>query len=325
MTSYSRIALVGDIGGNHARFAISDVDELTVTHYASFRRDLFASIEDAIRAYLNSVPQRPEMAGIAVASPLAGDRFAMTDGGWTFTHDDVLAATGARRLRLLNNFEAVALSLPHLTGHDLEKVCGGDPAEGAAKVAIGSGNALGVAGLVPSEAGWVAVRGEGGHATFAATGEDELGLARAMAKDGSGHVSIEDMVSGPGLCRLYAVLAGGAGKSRHVSAPEIVRAAYSGEDPAAEAALEHFARWLGRFAGDMALVYGARGGVYLGGGIPPHVVASLKAEAFVSAFRGKGRLEPYLAPIPVYVVKAAEAGLKGAAVAVAAANPMHAR
>lgn len=325
MTSYSRIALVGDIGGNHARFAISDVDELTVTHYASFRRDLFASIEDAIRAYLNSVPQRPEMAGIAVASPLAGDRFAMTDGGWTFTHDDVLAATGARRLRLLNNFEAVALSLPHLTGHDLEKVCGGDPAEGAAKVAIGSGNALGVAGLVPSEAGWVAVRGEGGHATFAATGEDELGLARAMAKDGSGHVSIEDMVSGPGLCRLYAVLAGGAGKSRHVSAPEIVRAAYSGEDPAAEAALEHFARWLGRFAGDMALVYGARGGVYLGGGIPPHVVASLRAEAFVSAFRGKGRLEPFLAPIPVYVVKAAEAGLKGAAVAVAAANPMHAR
>lgn len=155
MSSYSRIALVGDIGGNHARFAISDVDELTITHYASFRRDLFASLEDAIRAYLNSVPQRPEMAGIAVASPLAGDRFAMTDGGWSFTHDDVLAATGARNLRLLNNFEAVALSLPHLTGHDLEKVCGGEPAEGAAKVALGPGTALGVAGLVPSDAaGW---------------------------------------------------------------------------------------------------------------------------------------------------------------------------
>jgi glucokinase len=97
---------------------------------------------------------------------------------------------------------------------------------------------------------------------------------------------------------------------------------HSGSDPAAEAALAHFARWLGRFAGDMALVYGARGGVYIGGGIPPHIVGSLKTEAFAASFRGKGALESYLAPVPVYVIKAAEAGLKGAAVAVAAANPL---
>ena len=325
MSSYSRIALVGDVGGNHARFAISDVDELTISQYASFRRDLFSSLQDAIRAYLNSVPQRPTMAGIAVASPLAGDRFVMTDGGWSFTHDDVLAATGADRLQLLNNFEAVALSLPHLTGHDLEKICGGKPADGAAKVAVGSGTALGVAGLVPSEAGWVAVRGEAGHATFAATSEEELQLVRQMATDGSGHVSVEDMVSGPGLCRLYAVLAESGGDDRPSSAPDIVRAAQSDSDPAAAAAVEYFVRWLGRFAGDMALVYGARGGVYLGGGIPPHIVGALMSEAFASAFRGKGRLELYLAPIPVYVIRAPEAGLKGAAVAVAAANPMPAR
>lgn len=322
MSSYSRLALVGDVGGNHARFAISDVDELTISHYASFRRDLFASLEDAVRAYLNSVPQRPQMAGIAVASPLAGDRFVMTDGGWSFTHADVLAATGARKLRLLNNFEAVALSLPHLTGHDVEKVCGGEPVEAAARIAVGPGTALGVAGLVPSEAGWVAVRGEGGHAAFAAAGEDELELARQMARDGSGHVSVEDMVSGPALCRLHAVLAGEG--ARRLSAPEIVRAAHSGSDPVADAALAHFVRWLGRFCGDMALVFGARGGVYLGGGIPPHIIGSLKAEAFASAFRGKGGLESYLAPIPVYVIKAAEAGLKGAAAAVAAANPLKA-
>lgn len=320
MSSYSRLALVGDVGGNHARFAISDVDELTVAHYASFRRDLFPTLQDAVRAYLNSVPQRPEMAGIAVASPLAGDRYVMSDGGWSFTHDEVLAATGARRLRLLNNFEAVALSLPHLTGHDLEKVCGGEPAEGAAKVAIGLGTALGVAGLVPSDGGWVSVRGEGGHATFAATSEDELALATQMAAGGAGRIAMQDMLSGPALCRLHAVLAGEGARS--LSAPEIVRAAHSGEDPVAAATLEHFARWLGRFSGDLALVYGARGGVYIGGGIPPHIVGSLKTEAFATSFRGKGALESYLAPVPVYVIKAAEAGLKGAAVAVAAANPL---
>jgi glucokinase len=320
MSSYSRIALVGDIGGNHARFAISDVDELTIAHYASFRRDLFPSLQDAVRAYLNSVPQRPEMAGIAVASPLAGDRYVMSDGGWSFTHGEVLAATGAKKLRLLNNFEAVALSLPHLTGHDLEKVCGGAPAEDAAKVAVGLGTVLGVAGLVPSDAGWVAVRGEGGHVAFAATGAEDLEFARRMAADGTAHVSMQDMLSGAGLCRLHAILAGEG--ARPLSAPEIVRAANSGEDPVAAAALAHFARWLGRFAGDMALVYGARGGVYIGGGIPPHIVGSLKTEAFAASFRGKGALESYLAPVPVYVIKAAEAGLKGAAVAVAAANPL---
>lgn len=323
MSSYSRLALVGDVGGNHARFAISDVDELTIAHYASFRRDLFPSLEDAVRAYLKSVPQRPAMAGIAVASPLAGEPYVMADGGWSFTHGGVLAATGADTLELLNGFEAVALSLPHLTSHDLEKVCGGEPAEGAAKVAIGPGTGLGVAGLVPSAAGWVAVRGEGGRAGFAATGDEELRLARRMATDEAGYVSMEDMLSGPALCRLHAILAGEG--ARHLSAPEIVRAAHAGSDPAAEAALGHFVRWLGRFAGDMALVHGARGGVYLGGGIPPHIAWALKTGAFATAFHSKGRMEPYLAPIPVYVIRAAEAGLKGAAVAVAAAHPLKGR
>lgn len=323
MSSYSRLALVGDVGGSHARFAISDVDELTISHYASFRRDLFASLEEAIGAYLKSVPQRPTMAGIAVASPLAGDRFVMSDGSWSFTHAGVLAATGAQKLRLLNNFEAVALSLPHLTAHDIDRVCGGEPAQGAGKVAIGLGTGLGVAGLAPADGGWVAVRGEGGHASFAAANEDEIALARQMAAGGSGQVSMEDMVSGPALCRLHAILAGEGAPA--LSAPEIVRAAHSGEDPVAAAAVGQFVRWLGRFAGDMALVHGARGGVYLGGGVSPHIAWALKSDDFAASFRGKGRREPYLAPVPVYVIRAAEAGLKGAAAAVAAANPLDAR
>ena len=93
----------------------------------------------------------------------------------------------------------------------------------------------------------------------------------------------------------------------------------------AAATLEHFARWLGRFSGDLALVYGARGGVYIGGGIPPHIAWALKTDAFAAAFREKGTAEAYLAPVPVYVIKAAEAGLKGAAAAVAAANPLKGR
>ena len=149
-----------------------------------------------------------------------------------------------------------------------------------------------------------------------------MDIVERMREAPGAHVSVERMVSGPGLARLHGVLRARGGASvEPLSAQDVVRRALSRSDPMAEAAVNHFVGWLGRFAGDMALVYGARGGVYLGGGIAPNILDALDTPAFRSAFASKGRLSAYLEAVPVHVIKAADAGLKGAAIALAAKFP----
>ena len=322
MTTQSRQALVGDIGGTHARFAITDIDELTISHFASFHCAMFGSLQEAIGAYLQSVPQRPHLAGLAIAGPPAGETVKLTNLPWSFTREEIRAATGAERLCLVNDFEALALSLPYLSAHDLHRIGGKEPAEDAPKVVLGPGTGLGVAGLVRSAAGWIAVPGEGGHVAFAPRTAEELAIADRIRGQTGAYVSAEHLISGPGLLRAYKAL--GAMQVCHAPARdsvEIVRLALAHEDPLAEEALGLFVQWLGRFAGDVALTYGARGGVYLGGGIAPHIVEALEAPVFRAAFEGKGRLADFLAPIPINVIKAADVGLRGAALALSLAVP----
>ncbi len=318
MTAHPRQALVGDIGGTNARFAIADVDELTVKHFASFRCDMFSSLRETIEGYLASVPHRPTMAGFAIAGPVTPEGVHLTNRNWTVTHEELRTATGVEKLHVVNDFEALALSLPYLTAHDLEKVCGGEPQPDAAKIALGPGTGLGMAGLVPAKGGgWESVGGEGGHVSFSAESADEAAIAEHMRGSAEGHLSTEQMVSGPALPRLYAIVSElrGAGGGKTPSAHDIVEHALAQDDPIAEAVLDYFVKWLGRYAGDMALAFGARGGVYLGGGISPRIVDLLMKGSFQSAFTAKGRLSEYLEPIPVYVVKANDAGLRGVAVA----------
>ena len=327
MTANSRLALVGDIGGTNARFAIMDVDELTVTHFANFRCEMFPSLQAAVKAYVDSIPHRPSMAGFAVAGPVTGEEVSLTNLPWSFTREDLRSLTGAKYVHLVNDFEALALSLPYLTAHDLHKIGGEEPVDSAPKVVLGPGTGLGVAGLVSSPSGWIAIPSEGGQVTFAVEDADELAIIERFS-EGKGHVSAERLISGPGLAQLYQVL--GEMKETEVrpsSLTEIVkRGLLEGEDHLAEEALGYLQQWLGRFAGDMALVYGARGGVYLGGGIAPKIFDEAVATAFRlaffrAAFQSKGRRSSFLAPIPVYVIKAADAGLRGVAVALSASVP----
>ncbi len=316
MTANPRQALVADIGGTHARFAIADIDELTVKHFASFRCEMFSRLQQTIQAYLASVPHRPTMAGFAIAGPVTPDGVVLTNRDWRVTADDLKAATGASELHMINDFEAQALSLPFLTAHDLEKVGGGEPVVKKPMVVLGPGTGLGMAGLVPTAHGWEPVGSEGGHVGFAAEDAEEAAIAARMRGGDSGHISVEQLVSGPALPRLYAIIAELRGAEREEkSSHDIVLDALRHKDPLAEAVLDHLVRWLGRFAGDMALAYGARGGVYLAGGIAPVIVEALKGETFGKAFSSKGRLSPFLEPIPIYVIKANDAGLRGAAVA----------
>jgi glucokinase len=170
-----------------------------------------------------------------------------------------------------------------------------------------------------SPAGWVALASEGGHASLAVEDAREFAMLERLVQ-GRQRLSVEHVVSGPGLAETYRVLAEMAGKPvAPVEAPEVVRRALGGHDPSAQEALERFATWLGRFAGDAALFFGARGGVYIGGGIAPQMVDALSAGACRRAFEAKGRMAAYLGPIPVYVILlGTKAALKGGAAALAA-------
>lgn len=312
-----RQALVADIGGTHARFAIADLDSLAISDFAVFRVADYPSLSAAIAAYGPVLRRhRPVLAGFAVAGPLGAERIAMTNAPWSFTPAEIRHAAGVDHIHFVNDFEAVALSLPSLPPAALRQVGGGNPAEGATKAALGPGTGLGVGALVRSPSRWIAVPAEGGHVTFAPENAAELAIVEKL-RASRGHVAVEDLVSGPGLVALYRILSGRA--SGPLAAPDIVAHAFARDDPFAEQALKLFVTWLGRFAGDIAMVFGARGGVYLAGGIPPKIIEALTTGMFRAAFEAKGRMAAYVAPIPIFVIMSEDAGLRGAAIALSAA------
>jgi glucokinase len=311
-------ALVADIGGTNARLAIADLATLELANAVSLRRERFPSLQAVAESYLKDVAERPSVAAIAVAGPVAGETVKLTNSPWSFRRDELRGALGLDRLLVLNDFEALAHALPHLAPSDLRQIGGGAAVEHAPKVVVGPGTGLGVAGLVWSPSGWVAVASEGGHASLPVKDAREFAMLERLVK-GRERLSVEGVASGPGLAEIYRVLAEMAGQPvAPVEAPEVVRRALGGSDLNAREALERFAVWLGRFAGDAALFFGARGGVYIGGGIAPQMVDALAAGEFRHAFEAKGRMAPYLASIPVYVILiGTRAALKGAAAALA--------
>jgi len=325
MTDYSRKALVADIGGTNIRFAISDIDEMTISDFASLRAADFKSPNEALERYLKTISGCPSMIGLAIAGQVTEQGAKMTNLPWTFTRNDIRAITGTEHVCFVNDFEAIALALPHLTDYDVHQIGEGASVPNATKAVLGAGTGLGVAGLAWSPAGWTPVSGEGGHISFGAQNQAELELIESM-KSGLGHPAAEDLLSGAGLVALYrhqSVAGEAKGQdTAALTAPDVVRRALVDHEPAAEVALGQFVSWLGRFAGDVALLYGARGGVYLGGGIAPAILAAISAGGFRAAFNSKGRLTSYVSSIPVYVIKAgADAGLRGAAVALSRMLP----
>lgn len=308
-----RRALVADIGGTNARFAVADLAALDVTNVRKVPTADHASLAEAIKCYLKDTGERVAHAGIAVAAPLLEDTVKLTNAPWVFARSTLAREAGLEAAHVFNDFEALALSLPHLKPEDLHRLGGTTPIEQAPKAVLGPGTGLGVAGLVWSASGWVAVPGEGGHLTLAAENERELSLIERMRK-GLDRLSVERAVSGPGLAELYHAVAASRGLSEAPLSPaEIERHALSGEDEMAEEALDIFVNWFGRFAGDVALMFGARGGVYLGGGIAPKLVSRLEKGDFRASFERKGRMTPFVAPIPVYVILAEYPALTGVA------------
>ena len=309
-------ALVADIGGTNARFAVADLATLELTAVQSFPAAGHPTLAAAIAYYLKSIEDTAEPiqhAAIAVAAPVATDAIKLTNATWSFAQSTLAGEAGLKTVHVLNDFEALSLSLPYLTPDELHQIGGAASLARGTKVVLGPGTGLGVAGLVWSPSGWIAVPGEGGHVTLGAEDERELALVERLRR-GRERLSVERALSGPGLTDLHQAVAASHGHASEPLEPaEVERRALHGEDAIAAEALDLFVTWLGRFAGDIALVMGARGGVYLGGGIAPKLAGRLAQDDFRTAFEQKGRMTDFVVPIPIYVILAPFPALKGAA------------
>ncbi|GFO83441.1 MAG: glucokinase [Methyloceanibacter sp.] len=306
-------ALVADIGGTNARFAIADLETLSLSDIRTFPTAEHATLADAMRAYLKDAPETVAHAGLAVAAPLRADTVQFTNAAWTFKQSTLAEEAGLKTAYVFNDFEAQAYALPVLSGDELHALRGGRAVENAPKVVLGPGTGLGVAGLVWSPSGWVPVPGEGGHQTFPAETERELALLERM-RSGLERLSVERVLSGPGLADLYRAIAASYGFSdAELSPAKVEQLAVGGEDEMAVEALDFFVQWLGRFAGDMALAFGARGRRLSRRRHAPRILSRLEQDDFRGAFERKGRMSPYVAAIPIHVVVSDYPGLKGAA------------
>lgn len=306
--------LIGDIGGTHARFALVRGAGAALEFQRTLECARFDGPEPAIGYYLHGISAPPpESAVLGVATPVAGDEIRMVNHPWRFSIEGLRLRLKLQRLVVLNDFEAMAFAIPSLDTASVEQIGGGAAVSGAPVALLGPGTGLGVATLALTGDGYVALAGEGGHATLAACNDAEADVIRIL-RQRHGHVSAERLLSGPGLEELYAVLSMGRGPGAEpLRADQIsARGTVSG-CPVCVEAMQMFCAMLGTVAADLALTVGARGGVYIGGGIVPKLGGYFAASAFRRRFEDKGRFTQYLSAIPVYVIRAENPGLVGAA------------
>jgi len=309
-------ALVGDIGGTNARFAIVELADVGARPQAprTYNCCDHPSLQAAISAYLDDMgsSKRPDAVCVAVAGPVTDGVAAFTNLPWRVS-EEALRETGFERARVINDYEALAFGIPDLTASDLRPI-GATPAPppGHTLAVMGAGTGFGVSALTRRKSEELVTAGEGGHASFAPVDELEVEILRRLAVQFD-RVSIERLLSGPGLLNIYRAMADIVGADApHATPAQITAQALAGEDLPRHA-VERFCSIFGSVAGDFALSYGAQGGVYLAGGIAPQLIAVLNRGGFRRAFEAKGRLSPYLTAIPTYVVTHPHRALIGAA------------
>ncbi len=311
--------LVADVGGTNARFGWIDRPEIGVSHVRTLATADFAGPAQAAAAYLaglaeHGVDGRPASAAWAVATVVDGDQIALTNSSWRFSRQALQAETGVDRLLVLNDFEALALSLPRLRPAQWRSH-GTPPSARGTLAVIGPGTGLGVGGVVQVGSRWVAVPGEGGHVTLAPADDFESALLQHVRRDHV-HVSAERLLSGIGLPVLHRAVAAVLGwPVAPRQTPDIVERALAGDDPACVRTIDSFCALLGGFAGNVALTLGASGGVYIGGGIVPRLGSHFFASRFRERFEAKGRFTAYLSRVPTAVIVDTLAALSGAALA----------
>jgi glucokinase len=310
MSSSADYILLGDIGATNARFALLSNGNLSAI--SSIEVAKFEQFTDVLAIFIKKHYRQTQIhqALLAIAGPVKGERVALTNASWVIDISE-LRTVFDLQARIVNDFEAVALSLPSLTSTDLVGIGGGRSESGAPMAVLGPGSGLGVACLVDHSDRRLVVGSEGGHATLAPTCEQEDRIVDHL-RERFGHVSIERVISGSGLENIYQAIAALEGlEIPPRNAAEITKNALSGECQLAKRSLQAFCAFLGSFAGNVALTFGARGGVYIAGGISPRILDFLIRSEFRKRFEAKGRFQSYLEAIPSYVITHPAAALIG--------------
>lgn len=318
MTEQSSFSLVGDIGGTNARLALVREGEVRPEAIEVLPCGDYDNLDGAITAYLAKVGVASVTdACLAVASPVpaANDPLAqvrMTNNHWRFGVQAIRETFGLRSFKVINDFTAMALGVPHVPQNHLIQVCGGTGDPTRPRLVIGPGTGLGVSGLIPIREGWVPLMTEGGHVDFSPTDETDIAVLRIL-KARFGRVSVERILCGQGLLNLYQAHAEIQGVAAPLDEPQkITTAAAEQGDPLARQALRHFCEILGRVSGDAALTLGSLGGVYICGGIVPRFTEFFLESPFQTGFEDKGRMRPLMESTPVYIVTEQYTGLLGA-------------
>lgn len=333
--------LVADIGGTHARFALLDAGGVP-TQIRNLKTADFSGLSGAMKAYLQACKDFDKLspngigaqscsglsAVISIAAPLAGDRVRMTNAAWDFSIAQTKIDLGLKNLRVINDFEALALAVPTLAASELQAIGHALPLDTTrTKAIIGPGTGLGMAGVMPvasktvtgdDQTTWHAIPCEGGHASFAPSSERDATLLKAAWDVGLRHVCWEDFVSGTGLPLLYQCICHSHGYDFEPKSPvDITNGALKLRDEACLATLLTFCELLGAAAGDLALMMGARGGVYIKGGVLDRVMEMdphfLSASRFRQQFEAKGAYGAYMQSIPTWFITAEQLALRGCA------------
>ncbi|MGU3496464.1 glucokinase [Xanthobacteraceae bacterium A53D] len=299
--------LLADIGGTNTRIARAGLDGQPYDVRVE-ANDNHASLEDMFAGYFAATGDERPVAGVfAVAGPVEGDHVRLTNRDWSFTRQDLARTLGLKDLLVLNDFAALAHGVPSLGRADLVMVGGGTAVAGAPILVCGPGTGLGTAALVPQKDGTLEVLpSEGGHVRFGAVAADEARILAHLVQE-FGSVSVERVLSGSGLVRLHTILEGETRTSH-----EIIRAALTKAGPERESCFV-FLRILGRVLGDFALVFDARGGVFIPGGVAAALAPLFAESPFREAFEAHDPYRARLVAIPTQVVVHPTPGLAGTA------------
>ena len=308
-----RQALIADIGGTNARFALTDNKRIFQEQVLAVQD--FARPADAIKFYLKETDSVIDEACIAVACPAHNQLVQLTNSTWQFYKKNLQKTLKLKRLLVINDFTALALAVPLLHKKDYVKFGSGTSRPRRPIGVLGPGTGLGMSGLIWHGMHWTPLAGEGGHISFAPQTDREWSIAQIIRQE-LPRISAERILTGKGLERLYrAICTLNASPIQPIDAQEITRRALNQESESCMEALGIFAAVLGDIAGDLALMLGAFGGIYLGGGIVSKNLEFFANSSLRQRFDSKGRFDTYMRDIPTYIIRAQLSALKGCVVA----------
>ncbi|MBT3426124.1 MAG: glucokinase [Gammaproteobacteria bacterium] len=311
--------LVADIGGTNARFAVlltGEANHLCEFHYSVEQQPQFQLLIESLMQQIAGTTgwsHPPSKVCFAVACPVDMDPLVITNCPWQFSRHDLQQTLDCDNILIINDFAAMAYGVQAISDADVTQIGIGRAIVNKPIAILGAGTGLGMAALIPGSSRYQVIETEGGHADFAPLNDLQIHINETLKKE-YGHVSLERLLSGPGLLNIYKALAGNSSDKQRFQQPrQLVEAALHGRDETALQVLELFSEVMGAAAGNLALTYGARGGVYITGGVIPRFEQLFIASRFRQKFEDKGRFRPYLSNIPTFLVTRDNLGLFGAA------------